>query len=118
MRVRGFVAGCGGCGDVSSFTTDPSWLFDPLGYSAFWLAATPPAPETDNIATGVEIDPGQPLTVPPIGTRVELTGHFADPAATSCRIIPRPGYVGGLAPAVSAVARCMRAFVATGIRRL
>ena len=64
------------------------------------------------------IDPAHPLAIPPVGTHVELTGHFDDPAAATCRMVPLPGAIGPVVPQARTVALCRQAFVATAIRKV
>lgn len=88
---------------------------DPLGYSAFWLSPAVVQADTGNDGFGVMINPAHPVTVPAANTHVELTGHFDDPAATTCRAWSGGGPV---LPREQTVASCRQAFVVTAIRRL
>jgi hypothetical protein len=116
LTIDGYVAGCGGCGGTSGSSGSPSWLLDPLGYSAFWLAGTFTPAETGGGGLGVWIDPARPVIVPPEGTHVAVTGHFDDPAATTCHLVPLVAIGVALPNPADAVATCRRSFVASGIR--
>ncbi len=118
LTVTGYVADCGGCGGASAETGEPSWLISPLGYSAFWLNPAFIQADTGYGGFGVDIDPAHPVSVPPVNTHVALTGHFDDPAASTCRLVPNAGYIGGLLPPAWAIARCRKEFVVTAIRIL
>jgi hypothetical protein len=117
LTVRGYIAGCGGCGGATDQQATPAWLLDPLGYSAFDLSPTVPTLGPSS-SLGVMISPTHRVTVPAIATHVELTGHFDDPAAPTCRMFPLPGAFGSILPREETVAMCERAFVVTAIRKL
>ncbi len=117
IRVRGFIAECE-CGGITSEQGMPSWLIDPLGFSAFYLSGPIVSAATGPGGFGVKIDPAHSVTVPPPRTHVELTGHFDDPAAATCRVVPLAGAFGPVAPMAQTVALCRRAFVVTQVRRL
>jgi hypothetical protein len=117
LTVRGFVASCE-CGGTTQQRATPAWLIDPLGISAFSLVPAIVQAATGGGGFGVMIDPSHPVTVPEAGEHVELTGHFADPAAASCRVFPNDGAFGPVLPREQTVALCRQAFVVTAIRRL
>ena len=96
----------------------PQWLIDALGFSAFYLSGPIVSAATGPGGFGVMIDPAHPVTTPAAGTHVELTGHFDDPAATTCRVFPIPGSFGPVAPMQQSVAVCRRAFVVSEVRKL
>jgi hypothetical protein len=116
LTIDGYVRGCGGCGGTSPFVSSPAWLLDPLGYSTFWLAARLAAEGEDVGSIGVWVDPADGLKVPEIGTHIALTGHFDDPAATTCRVVPWVNIGVPLPNPADAVAICRRSFVASKIR--
>jgi hypothetical protein len=115
LTVRGVVADCE-CGGTTSEGATPSWLLDPLGFSAFYLRGPIVSAATGGGGFGVMIDPSHPVTAPKTGTEVELTGHFDDPASSSCRISPLPGAFGRVRPMAQTVAQCRQAFVVETIR--
>ena len=117
LHVQGFIADCE-CGGTTTQQATPSWLIDSLGFSAFYLRGPIVAAASGPGGFGVMIDPTHPVTVPPTGTHVELTGHFDDPAAATCRVFPLPGAFGPVTPMAQSVAFCRAAFVVTGIRTL
>jgi hypothetical protein len=117
LRIRGVTAECG-CGGVTTEQGSPAWLIDPLGYSDVYLSPRVVAADTGIGGLTIRINPANPLTVPPAGTYVELTGHFADPAAATCRIHPNSFFFGPVPPRGAVVARCEQTFVVTGIRTL
>ena len=94
------------------------WLIDPLGYSDGYLVPRVVPADTNGARLTVRINPVHPVQVPAAGTYVELTGHFADPAAATCRIYSNPGAFGPVAPKGRTVAFCEQTFVLTGIRTL
>ncbi len=115
LTIRGIVEACE-CGGTTSEAATPSWLIDPLGLSAFYLRGPIVPAATGPGGFGVMIDPAHPVTAPNPGTEVELTGHFDDPAAATCRISPLPGAFGRVRPRAQSVALCRQAFVAEAIR--
>jgi len=115
LKVRGYIADCGGCGGATNEQASPTWLLDPLGYSAFWLSPAVVQADTGHGGFGVMINPAHPVTVPSTNTHVELSGHFDDPAATTCRVWSGGGPV---LPRDQTVAACKQAFVVTAIRKL
>jgi hypothetical protein len=117
LKVRGFVSSCE-CGGTTSQQANPAWLIDPLGLSSFYLGPAIVQAATGRGGFGVMIDPAHPVAVPEVGQHVELTGHFADPAAASCRVWPNDEAFGPVVPRAQTVALCRQAFVVTGIRRL
>jgi hypothetical protein len=116
LTIEGFVTGCGGCGGTSAVAGSPSWLLDPLGYSAFWLAGAVVPASTGGGGFGVWIDPAHPIAIPAAGTHVFLTGHFDDPAAATCQLVPLVRLSVPLPNPGDAVATCRRSFVASKIR--
>jgi hypothetical protein len=117
LKVVGYLAGCG-CGGTTAQQAAPQWLIDPLGLSAFYLVSRSDPAETGGGGFGAMINPAHPVAVPPIGTHVEVTGHFDDPASATCRVFPGSGGFGSVLPRAQTVAICERTFVATAIRRL
>jgi hypothetical protein len=117
LKVRGVIEACE-CGGTTNQQATPSWLVDTNGYSAFYLSGPIVQAATGPGGFGVMIDPAHPVKVPSLGTGVELTGHFDDPAAATCRVFPLPGAVGPVVPKAQTVAFCRQAFVVTAIRKL
>jgi hypothetical protein len=113
ITVTGYVVDCGGCGGTSDEVATPSWLINNIGFSKFWLS--PSASGNIDNGVGVDVDPAHPIKLPAFGTRVRLTGHYADPAASTCRLYPGPGSGAELPPPAQAILKCREQFVATGI---
>jgi hypothetical protein len=119
LSIEGYVQGCGGCGGASAYTGSPGWLLDPLGYAAFWLTDQAVALASGGVGLlGVQVDPRHPVTIPGEGTHVRITGHFDDPAADACRLVPTPGAIVPLPPAARTTAICRQQLVATRIEVL
>ena len=117
LKIRGVTANCD-CGGATSQQGSPAWLIDPLGFSEVYLVPRIVPADTNTGGLTVRINPAHPVQVPAAGTYVELTGHFADPAAATCRIYSYPGAFGPVAPRGRTVAFCEQTFVLTGIRTL
>ena len=117
LKIRGVTTNCD-CGGVTGEQGSPPWLIDPLGYSEVYLVPRVVPADTNGAGLTVRSNPAHPVTIPVAGTYVELTGHFADPAAATCRISSFPGAFGRVAPRGRTVAICEQTFVLTGIRTL
>jgi hypothetical protein len=109
--------GCGGCGGFAPGTFEPGWLANPISPPFSVLTAKP--------GKGIgRIDIHVPpellanfFEYPVEGSIIRVVGHFDDPAATTCQIIPgdqvTPGGVGPGVPADSraAIMYCRERFV-------
>lgn len=115
IEISGYANDCGGCGGTTPYVGTPSWLIDPLGFRAFWLAPSVVQTATGGLGIGVQIDPRHPVAVPPVGSHVRLVGHFDDAAAQTCRVVPSVGSGAELMPPVIAVTQCREDFVLTGV---
>jgi hypothetical protein len=116
LTVTGYVVDCGGCGGTGPLAASPSWLIDALGFSRFWLSPSPDGNISSGV--GVDVDPAHPINLPAFGRKVRLTGHFADPASATCRLIPASGSGAELPPPGQAILQCREEFVATGVTLL
>jgi hypothetical protein len=106
--VGGGVADCLG-------TPEPAWL----ACSSFSLQ---PVGDTRKVGAPqlfVAVDPSASLSLPsePFA-QVQVTGHFDDPAAQTCRETLLGGGAESLAPAAETIARCRSTFVVTGVEPL
>ena len=117
LQITGYVAECG-CGGVTNSQGRPAWLIDSLGFAPFYLAPAVVQAETGPGGFGFRIDPAHPVTVPAPGTHVEVSGHFDDPAAATCRVFPNPGAIGPVLPNAQTIAICRQAFVVSTLRTL
>lgn len=122
LHLRGWARDCGGCGGTGPVAGTPSWLLDPLGLYPLYLGGRIAGKGLGGggfgmvVAPGVALPSGVPSFEAPV--RVEVTGHFADAASSTCRLRQDPSVGGQLeAPAV-AIARCEATFVITGVSRL
>jgi hypothetical protein len=78
------------CGYVGPLAFSPEWLAHP-DTPAFFMGAT-------NQAIGFRANPDADLEPPERGDVVRATGHFEDPAATSCRHSIDEAFWGGASP--------------------
>jgi hypothetical protein len=123
LTMTGWARDCGGCGGTGPFVATPSWLIDALGYYRFWLGSKDGGHGIGGGGIGVQTAPGVfvPGNVPPSddsGIHVEVSGHFADSAASTCRIRPSLGSGASVPPIGEAIATCRQTFVVTHIRVL
>ena len=99
------------CGYVGPFAFSPAWLAHPQ-VPAFLQDGLPHG--------GFRVAPGAGLEVPERGDVVRVTGHFEDPAATTCRVSVDESFWGDASPepvqlpdAASVVLGCRAVFVWT-----
>jgi hypothetical protein len=78
------------CGYVGPLAFSPEWLAHPVP-PAFFIGAA-------NQALGFRANPDADLEPPERGDVVRVTGHFEDPAATSCRHSIDDTFWGGASP--------------------
>jgi hypothetical protein len=69
----------GGCGGISYGSFEPGWLAGPYVTNPLWV-------EYPGNAVELHIPPESGITLPDKGSIVRVTGHFSDPASTSCSI--------------------------------
>ena len=104
-------------GDRRSHDRDAAAVARRLGHAAGPLATTDGCLDDDDcVFVFVHVDPASGLTLGRPERWVELTGHFGDPAAASCR-----GSVEIGDPVLSrdeAVEYCRQKFVATSVREI
>ncbi len=99
--------GCGGCGGFAAGTFDPGWLANPID-GVYTLRATP--------GQGIgQIDMHKPpdagIELPAEGAILRVTGHFDDPAASTCFIAPLEGEVPVPADERATLLYCRERFV-------
>jgi hypothetical protein len=114
LQFTAFVAAPEGLGGVVDYVIEPAWLVS----RGHWLAVD------DSIEPeGFYSGPFLPLAVPPAqeavfdnlgGSWVVVSGHFADPAAETCRVTDRRLPVAPTAEETADI--CRTAFVVTGVQ--
>jgi hypothetical protein len=113
LRLVAFGAAPEGMGGIEAFRIDPLWLTARFR----WLAVNDTAGEFG--PTG----PFYPVAVPPVheaafeelhGSWLEVTGHFSDPIADTCRVTMGDPPVAPTAE--QAIEICRTVFVVTGIK--
>lgn len=113
ITVRGFATDCGGCGGYTLGNFEPGWLATPLAGADTFLAP-------------FEVDAGYGRSVivhPDIADQwvdnrwLEVTGHFDDPAASTCHeTLPLEYWGAAPVPRDYLVATCRQRFVVTAIK--
>ena len=113
--VAGFVASPEGLGGVSPFSIEPAWMVS----RAHFLSTT------DSIDPQAgPVGPFLPVAVPPsfeaeftrLNHRwVRASGHFDDPAATSCVVTSSTPDLGAVPTAEQAIEICRTSFVLTAV---
>lgn len=113
LVIASLVGSCGGCGGTTRYTWIPDWLGGM--YAPLYLSTEVVTSASGGGGYPAWPDPARDLTIPPERTRVRVTGHFDDPVAPSCRVVPAGAAVAALPSPDEAVAACRRAFVVTAI---
>ncbi len=72
--------GCGGCGGTAAGTYEPTWLVAGVNVDFLWVKWRAGG------ALPLHLAPDSGLAFPPEGSIVRTTGHFNDPASTTCVI--------------------------------
>lgn len=110
MTVRAWLTTCDGCAGVGPGQLSPGWLLGPD-----MVGISPVQGQQDmqaRLIPGIAADPrwqSQP---------VEITGHYDDPLATSCRYIPDVIAGGSPISRADLVNQCRQTFIITRVRTL
>lgn len=113
FRAYTLLGGCPGCYGASEDVFEPRWLAD---YGAEPSLLISPVADADWGGQPVAIHPS--LAYDPAwaaGHAVEITGHFDDPAAAECRMVPGPRSVPWRLVPQEVVNGCRTRFVATEV---
>jgi hypothetical protein len=113
IQFAGFVASPEGKGGVMTFSLSPEWL----AYPSFHVQPSAEVLSPPAFGAGpffsIAVEPGQgDPTAAFVGGWVQVTGHFADAAAQTCRAT---GPAGSTPSVEEAIAICETTFVATAI---
>jgi hypothetical protein len=114
LTVDGYTLDCGGCGGIDEYDRTPSWLA--MFIPAYFLGPNPGQPGIDPTAGfPFFVDPALGLAVPPPDTMVHLTGHFNDPIALTCEVVPKAGTSAPALDPNEVIANCQASFVVTAV---
>lgn len=114
LAIDGYTLGCGGCGGADEYDRTPSWLA--MFIPAYFMGPTPGEAGIDpTVGFPFFVDPALGLTVPPPDTLVHVTGHFNDPIALTCQVVPKPGTLAPPLDANEVIASCQASFVVTAV---
>jgi hypothetical protein len=114
LAIDGYTLGCGGCGGIDEYDRTPSWLA--MFIPAYFLGPNPGEPGIDpTVGFPFFADPALGLSIPPPDTLVHVTGHFNDPIALTCQVIPKPGSSAPPLDANEVIASCQASFVVTAL---
>lgn len=115
ITVVGFVAGPEGLGGVAAFEIEPAWLTSRAHFLSITDAVDPEAGP---------VGPFFPVAVSPAletafvaleGKWVRASGHFDDPAATTCTVGPTGTNTGAVPTPEEAIEICRTSFVLTAV---
>lgn len=114
LKMDGYTLGCGGCGGVDEYDRTPGWLA--MFIPAYFLGPTAGEPGIDpTVGFPFFVDPALGLTVPAPDTMVHVTGHFNDPIATTCTVVPKAGSSAPPLDPNEVIASCEQSFVVTAV---
>lgn len=115
ITVVGFVAGPEGLGGVAAFEIEPAWMTSRAHFLSITDAVDPEAGP---------VGPFFPVAVSPAletafvaleGKWVRASGHFDDPAATTCTVGPTGTNTGAVPTPEEAIEICRTSFVLTAV---
>jgi hypothetical protein len=115
MTVRMWSAPCNGCAGQNPGTYDVAWLSNPTANQLSLCPVVWP----DNCWTSAVLAPTlTPVSGEPswLNTWLDVTGHFDDPASTSCHWNPPPDQLQYYSGARQIIDACRQQFVVTAIR--
>ena len=114
ITFRGWLTVAGGCGGFFPGRFEPAWLANPFASGAVILEPS----ETDSGGCGSATRHPDLAEMPEPQQWVQVTGHWADAASATCRVIARPedasGYEGQRGPDQMPFV-CRTKFVATEV---
>ncbi len=100
--------GCGQCGGTTAGTLEPMWLADPV------FATSLSVEGGVGNSLPLHIPPDSGLKSPPYASIVRLTGHFNDPAASTCITTGRGDQGAADGNPATTELRCREQFVVDG----
>jgi hypothetical protein len=113
ITVRGWTTECEGCYPQGEGKWVTEWLGRPADDRVIHLA---PIESTDWGSLDGVLHPSLNRGMPPPSRWLEVTGHFDDPDAASCRFTPTVNDVAWYTGTADVVAGCRARFVVTAIR--
>jgi len=114
ITVRGWSVACDGCYSRSEGTWQTEWLAQPADWGVMHLS-----PYKSNVWGAMDgvLHPSL-RDRPPLARRLEITGHFDDPEAASCRWIPTLADEYWYSGTDEIVDGCRARFVVTAVREV
>lgn len=114
LTVEGYTLDCGGCGGAEEYDRTPGWLA--MMIPLYFMGPNPGEAGIDpSLGFPVFIDPALGLVFPLPDTLVQVTGHFNDPIAMTCQVVPKPGSSAPSLDPNDVIARCQQSFVVTAV---
>ena len=98
--------GCGGCGGTTVGDFEPRWLAFPMNFNLLWSDF-----EARSGYLELRVAPDSGLELPANGSIVRVTGHFNDPASTTCSMSTFDGEQAMLVDSRTAELFCRERFV-------
>jgi len=118
ITLHGWSVRCDGCYGHGPGVSEPAWLVAPAE-NQLYLSPIEVPDDGGSWLISMVLDPSvarEPAWS--TGTWIELTGHFDDPAAATCRYQPVPEELTFMAEQRSYVDNCRRTFVVTEVTDL
>lgn len=113
FTFRAFSVECRDCFGEMEGNPEPAWLLNPKQGQLFLGTSETTNNWSSTAVLGPSLIPPDPAWT---GSWLEVTGHFDDPAASTCRVEPRADSIQwwtGLRPLVD---QCRMTFVVTGVQ--
>jgi len=99
--------GCAGCGGTWVGDFAPQWLAYPISGYLLW----PDYPQSGSSVLQIRVAADSGLKVPADGSIVRVTGHFSDPASTTCSMSTFDGELARAVDPMTAELYCREQFV-------
>jgi hypothetical protein len=112
ITFRAWSVECNGCSGYYAGTAEPAWLLSPDLNQLYLSPAETSGDWQSTVILGPSLTYDRSLT----STWVEVTGHFDDPAARTCRLEPTVEELMWWPGPRSVIDQCRLAFVVTDVR--
>jgi hypothetical protein len=113
FTFRAFSVACSECSGTLDGNREPAWLLNPNQNQLFLAPFESLSNWTSTAVLGPSLIPPDPAWT---GAWLEITGHFDDPAAPTCRMQPQADSIQWWTGLQSLVDQCRMTFVVTDVK--